>query len=53
MLLLTGALIGELLHDIFSEARRLGQYVVQPVEDLSKMLGVKGELLVVWRHFVT
>jgi hypothetical protein len=53
MLLLAGALIGELPHDILAETGRFRQHIIQPVKDLPEVVGVQGELLVVWSHFVT
>jgi hypothetical protein len=34
VLLLTGALLAELAHDLFPEPRGLGKYVVEPIEHL-------------------
>jgi hypothetical protein len=35
VLLLTGALFRKLPHDLFSQSRSLGEYVVEPIKYLS------------------
>jgi hypothetical protein len=50
VLLLTCALLGELLHDFPPETRRLREYIVQFVKYLPEMVGVEGQSPVVGRH---
>lgn len=48
MLLLAGALLAELTHDLFAQAGGLGHHIVQPIEHLPEVF------LVEWgavRHF--
>jgi hypothetical protein len=50
VLLLTCALLGELLHDFPPETRRLREHIVQFVKYLPEMVGVEGQSPVVGRH---